>query len=173
MQSPGDTGGAAAPRFLRVGAYAVCVRDDHLLLARFSPGDPAGVRWTLPGGGLDHGEHPEQGAIREVREETGHDVELTGLLGIDSIHYLQRDGTDFHGLRVLYSARVVGGTLRHEIGGSTDLAAWIPLADVPALDRIALVDIALDLARGADRIPAAPGGGADPGDGRLVRVAGG
>ena len=38
--------------------------------------------WEVPGGFLDHGEHPEAGARREVREELGIDVELTGLLGI-------------------------------------------------------------------------------------------
>ena len=38
---------------LRVGAYAVCLRDGAVLLARLTGTDP---RWTLPGGGLDHGE---------------------------------------------------------------------------------------------------------------------
>jgi len=54
---------------LRVGAYAVCLRDGAVLLARLIGADPP--LWTLPGGGLDHGEDPRDGAIREVEEETG------------------------------------------------------------------------------------------------------
>ncbi len=50
----------------RVGAYVVCVRDATLLLVRFARSE----RWTLPGGGLDHGERPEDAAVREVTEET-------------------------------------------------------------------------------------------------------
>ena len=59
----------------RVGAYAVLVRDERLLLAHWvaEPGLQAG--WTLPGGGLEFGESPEQAAVREAREETGYEVE--------------------------------------------------------------------------------------------------
>jgi 8-oxo-dGTP diphosphatase len=44
--------------------------------------EPWAGRWEVPGGFLDQGEHPEDGARREVREELGIEVELTGLLGI-------------------------------------------------------------------------------------------
>ncbi|WP_229858718.1 NUDIX hydrolase, partial [Streptomyces anandii] len=40
---------------LRVAAYAVCVRDGRMLLARWVARDGA-RRWTLPGGGMEHGE---------------------------------------------------------------------------------------------------------------------
>ena len=42
---------------------------------------------------------------------------------------------------------IVGGELTAEIGGSTDLASWIPLVDVPALPRVSLVDAGIDLWR--------------------------
>lgn len=142
--------------YLRVSAYAVCVEDGRVLLARWVgwSHDSGGPRWTLPGGGLDHGEHPEAAAIREVREETGLDVEITSLLGVDSLRqYWEDSHTDFQGLRIIYAARVLGGELRPEIGGSTDLAAWVPLADVAELPRVRLVDIALRYA-GATRADA-------------------
>lgn len=133
-----------------MAAYAICVRDDHMLLARWVSRD--GMRkWTLPGGGMDHGEDPYDTVIREAAEETGYDVEPTALLGVDSVHrdYPRRLGTraDFQGLRIVYEARVTGGELRHELNGSTDMAAWHPLADVPALERVELVDVGLRLWR--------------------------
>ncbi|WP_314225663.1 NUDIX hydrolase [Streptomyces zaehneri] len=134
---------------LRVAAYAVCVRDGQLLLAR-SPAADGTPEWVLPGGGMEHGEDPLDTVVRELDEETGYRVEVTGLLGIDSFHRTFRRGglrgsVDHHGVRVVYEGRVVGGELRNEVNGSTDLAAWHDLAAVPALTRVGLVDVALRL----------------------------
>lgn len=110
----------------RVGAYVVCVRDGALLIVRFAR---SGV-WTLPGGGLDHGEPPEAAAVREVAEETGYRVELGRLIGVDSAVWSRADRNDVHALQLVYTGQVVGGELRHELGGSTDRAEWTPLAEV-------------------------------------------
>src|SRR3981081_3319606 len=67
----------------RVGAYVVCVQDDALLLVRFSGSE----RWSVPGGGLDHGERPEDAAVREVDEETGLEIVLGAVLGVDSTRW--------------------------------------------------------------------------------------
>jgi 8-oxo-dGTP diphosphatase len=135
---------------LRVAAYAVCVRDGQVLLARWVAKDGT-RRWTLPGGGMDHGEDPYDTAVREVEEETGHTIEPTALLGVDSIrrHDPGKRGrfTDFQGLRIIYEGRVTGGTLRPETGGSTDLAAWHPLRAVEHLDRVELVEVGMRLWR--------------------------
>jgi ADP-ribose pyrophosphatase YjhB (NUDIX family) len=132
---------------VRVGSYAVVERDGAVLLARWVGSDPP--RWTLPGGGLDHGEDPRLGAIREVEEETGYRVELRKLLTVESFRQLvQRpDGpVDHQTICIIYTAEVVGGELRDEIGGSTDTAAWVPLADIPGLTRGGMVDIGLAVA---------------------------
>ncbi len=146
-----------------MAAYAVCVRDGQVLLARWVAGDGT-KRWTLPGGGMDHGEEPVDTVVREVEEETGYLAEPTALLGIDSIRrgWLRRLGTpgDFQGLRVIYEARITGGALRNETDGSTDLAAWHPLDAVPELARVGLVDIGLDLWR--ERPPVGRSRLADP-----------
>ncbi|MFF3836368.1 NUDIX hydrolase [Streptomyces sp. NPDC001930] len=148
---------------LRVAAYAVCVRDGQMLLARWVARDGT-KRWTLPGGGMDHGEEPVDTVVREVEEETGYLTEPTALLGIDSIRrgWLRRLGEpgDFQGLRIIYEARITGGELRNETDGSTDLAAWHPLDAVPALARVGLVDIGLDLWR--ERPPVGRSRLADP-----------
>lgn len=133
-----------------MAAYAVCVRDDRILLARLV--EKNGTRpWTLPGGGMDHGEDPYDTVIREAEEETGYTVQPLALLGVDSVRrtYARRLGpaADFQGLRIVYEVGVTGGELRHETDGSTDLAAWHPLDEVPALDRVGLVDVGLTLWR--------------------------
>ena len=131
---------------VRVGSYAVCLRDGAVLLARLIGADP---RWTLPGGGLDHGEDPRDGAVREVEEETGYRVELRQLLTVESFRWLvdrPSGPVDHQAICVIYTAEVVGGELRHEVGGTTDVAAWVPLDEVPDLERGVLVDVGLAVA---------------------------
>ncbi|GGC06703.1 NUDIX hydrolase [Cellulomonas carbonis] len=129
---------------LRVASYAVVVREGQLLLSRFVlHGEP---RWTMPGGGLDPGETPQQAAVREVEEETGYVVELDALIGTDAVVVpAERRPVDvpLHAVRIVFRAHVVGGELRHEVGGSTDRAEWFPLAAVADLPRQGLVDVAL------------------------------
>lgn len=135
----------------RLAAYALVVdEDDRLLLALWNEG-PA-PEWTMPGGGVELHETPAEGAVREVREETGYDVELGEVLGVDvhvvpAAERLDPPGRPMKSVRVVYSARVVGGELTHEVGGTTDEAGWIPLADVPSLVRVPLVDAALAMWR--------------------------
>jgi 8-oxo-dGTP diphosphatase len=139
----------------RVAAYAVIVDDatDRILLALWNEADEP--RWTLPGGGVELQESVEDGAVREVREESGYDVELTGLLGVHSYvvppeRRFARTRRPMRALRVIFSGRVVGGELTQEVGGTTDEARWFPLAEVPALPQVGLVEIGLEMWRAAD-----------------------
>lgn len=131
---------------LRLAAYAICVRDGRILLPRWT-GDDGRPEWTLPGGGTEHGEDPYDTVVREVEEETGYRVEPTGLLGVTSRRRTSRRRfgrtVDHHGVGIVYEARIVGGELRHEVGGSTDMAQWHDLDAVPGLNRVPLVDFGL------------------------------
>ncbi|MFJ4223503.1 NUDIX hydrolase [Microbacterium sp. NPDC089695] len=135
---------------MRVAAYAVVTDDDgRLLLARWIEGRR--VAWTMPGGGLEPGEDPQAAVRRELREETGYTVKVGELLGIHSrvIPASQRvndSDQPLHTLRIVYRASVSGGRLRYETDGSTDMAAWYPLASVAELQRVKLVDISLRMA---------------------------
>ncbi|MEZ3161839.1 NUDIX hydrolase [Microbacterium sp. BWT-B31] len=136
---------------LRVAAYAVITDDDgRVLLAHWNESGRSG--WTLPGGGLEPGEDPENAVRREVTEETGYRVRVDRLLGIHSrvIPAARRltphESDPLHTLRVVYRATVVGGRLRHETDGSTDRAEWFALDRLDGLQRVRLVDIGLGMA---------------------------
>ena len=139
------------PIDLRVAAYAVIEADDHVLLSHWAEGD----RWTLPGGGIDPGEHPVDAVVREVLEETGYVCEVQELLLVDSIVIAADDrirGGDraLQSLRMVYRATIVSGRLTHEADGSSDEARWVRAKDIATLDHVALVDHAVRAAHEPD-----------------------
>ncbi|WP_217177015.1 NUDIX hydrolase [Streptomyces sp. AC495_CC817] len=135
---------------MRVAAYAVVTDDDdRILLARWVEGRR--VAWTMPGGGLEPGEAPEDAVRRELREETGYTVKVGELLGIHSrvipaSQRVHKSDQPLHTLRIVYRATVTGGRLRFETDGSTDMAEWFPRPSIGELQRVKLVDIALRMA---------------------------
>jgi 8-oxo-dGTP diphosphatase len=112
---------------VRVAAYAV-VRDerDHVLLCHIHPSVGVGDIWTLPGGGLDFGEAPADAALRELEEETGFRGEVERLLDVDDRLFTSADtGDRMHAVRIVYAVRLIGGSLRDELDGSTDTCRWM------------------------------------------------
>ncbi|MFJ4960908.1 NUDIX hydrolase [Streptomyces sp. NPDC088729] len=105
-----DDPNAPKPNRMVVAASAV-VTDDRgrILLQRRRDND----LWALPGGGMDIGESLPGTAVREVREETGLEVEITGLVGTytDPRHIIAySDGEVRRQFNVCFRARVVGGS---------------------------------------------------------------
>ena len=143
------------PRRQRVAAYALLTRGAEILLARIAPHIAADV-WALPGGGVDHGEHPLDALRREIYEETGLHAEPGRIVDVYSTHFTgaRPDGLveDYHGIGLIYEAEILPQSRDVEphvvdVGGSTDLAAWIPLTDAhqlslngPARHALALLD---------------------------------
>jgi ADP-ribose pyrophosphatase YjhB (NUDIX family) len=128
---------SALPKRQRVAAYAVILRDGAILLSRLAPTVTPDELWTLPGGGLDHGEDPRDAVVREIHEETGLDAVIGESARVYSAHLpgVWRDGrrVDAHALRIVYEGWVApdAPTPRVvEVGGSTMAAAWQPVADV-------------------------------------------
>jgi ADP-ribose pyrophosphatase YjhB (NUDIX family) len=130
---------------LRVAAYAVITDDQgRMLLPHWN--EPPHRGWTMPGGGVDPGEHPDDAAVREVFEETGYHVELDGVLGVDSFmipgaERVHASGRPMQALRIVYRAHVTGGELRVEEDGTTDGVAWHTPQEIDALARVPLVDL--------------------------------
>lgn len=140
-------------RVQRVAAYAVIVRDGQILLSRLAPRVSRSELWTLPGGGLDHGEDPRDAVVREVHEETGLDVTIGQTARTYSLHLSDtwRRGrrVDAHSLRIVYDGWVPVDSPEPrvvEVDGSTIEAAWRPIAEVldGTVPVVAMVKEALD-----------------------------
>jgi 8-oxo-dGTP diphosphatase len=143
---------ALAPaRRQRLAAYALVRRDGSVLLTRVSAHGFHTGAWTLPGGGVDHGEAPQDAVRREVHEETGLDVEVGRLLGVHDVHFAGTapDGRfeDFHGVHLVFAGTVDphAQIAVVEQDGTTDAAAWVPLAALEAgeVDVLEVVTAAL------------------------------
>src|ERR1700722_20038401 len=94
-----------------VPSVNVVVANDagEILLIRRSDND----NWALPGGAIDLGESAAQAAVRETREETGIDCEITGLVGIytDPKHIIlyTSNGEARQEFSIVMTARPIGG----------------------------------------------------------------
>jgi len=136
------------PVVQRPAAYARVVADGKVLLTRLAHFDGL---WTLPGGGIDFGEHPTQALIREVHEESGLPFTPGRLLDVDSRRFTGHGPggrlEDFHGIRLVFDGQVPPDVEPHvvEVGGSTDAAAWVP---VGRLERTPLTSLAAGVLSG-------------------------
>ncbi|HCU50482.1 MAG TPA: NUDIX hydrolase, partial [Micromonosporaceae bacterium] len=64
----------------RIAAYAVITDESQqVLLVRASPLSGTPGIWSLPGGAVAHGEHPNETVVRETAAESGLSVAVTGL----------------------------------------------------------------------------------------------
>ncbi len=132
----------------RVAAYAVVVAEGKLLLTQLASHTGAAGRWNLPGGGLDLGESPTEGVVREVAEETGQVVDEVRLVDVMTQHWVGRSARgleDYHAVRLLHTARCTRPTrpVVHDVGGSTSDARWVPLDALASVSVVASVRAAL------------------------------
>lgn len=154
-------------RDTRVGCYAWVEREisagesahTEVLLVRW-PDTPAAdgrvilEKWSLPGGGMELGETPEQTATREVTEETGYEIGLTGLLTTAASTVLAEDRIDGADrpvmlVQIVFTGSISGGALTNEVDGTTDQARWVRLDALDSISCSNLVDRAWRATGGA------------------------
>lgn len=118
--------GYVAYRNAKPCAGALVIRDGRVLLVRRNR-EPYLGWWDVPGGYLEYGEHPENAARREIREETGLEIRLTRLLGV----YVSRYGSDEQRtIDLIYLAAVIGG--EEKPGDDAEEIRWFAPEELPA-----------------------------------------
>ena len=119
--------------YAQIGVGAIAIEDGKILLIKRGRPPYTGM-WSLPGGKLLFGESIAQAIVREVREETGLEVEVGPYAGIlESIH---AEG-EWHYVIVDHLVKIVGGELAADDDAAD--ARWFPLADVTRLDTTPLL----------------------------------
>jgi 8-oxo-dGTP diphosphatase len=136
-------GGMDVPLY-GLSAVVYAERGDHILLLKRAGGAMSG-QWFLPGGAVERGELPEEGARRELVEESGLDIE--GELELVGAYPIWVYGGDC--LQLSYRARVRDGDV--VVSDEHDGARWVD----PVTMRAGLTDAVIDaLAAGDERVGA-------------------
>lgn len=119
-------------------------RDDEILLLKRAEGTALAGQWFIPGGAVEPGELPEEGARRELREEAG--IHIEGDLELVGAYPLYAYGVDI--LQLTYRGQVPDDT-EVAISGEHDGAMWVRPADMRALLNDDFVE---EVAQGDERI---------------------
>ena len=114
----------------------------RVLLARRAK-EPFKGRWDIPGGFLEAGEHPLDGLRRELREETGLEVEPREFLGVWMDRY-GGESTAEATLNLYWTARVESGEARAD--DDVDDLRWFERDELPTPDELAFQNVPLVLA---------------------------
>jgi mutator protein MutT len=111
-----------------VGVGAIIVCNGKILLEK-RKSEPGRGKWSVPGGLVELGESTEQAVIREVKEETGLDVENPELIDVVNNIILDANGKiEYHFVIVDYFVKLRGGELK--AADDAEELKWVALDDV-------------------------------------------
>jgi ADP-ribose pyrophosphatase YjhB (NUDIX family) len=112
--------------------------DGRVLLGRRKH-EPYAGRWDIPGGFLEEGEHPLAGLVRELKEETGLDVQPLDLFAIEIDRY--GEGEDAQAtLNLYWTARAAAG--EPQAADDVTELRWFAARELPPRDELAFDNIA-------------------------------
>jgi 8-oxo-dGTP diphosphatase len=117
----------AGPLALRLATLVYAVRDEQVLLLRRATEPNRGL-WVAPGGKLEHGESPSECAVREMREETGLEIDHP-VLRVVMTETSPRP--DYQWLTFIFVARWFDGTFMPAAGLGE--FRWVPVDEVTKL----------------------------------------
>ncbi len=119
------------PKQPMVGVGMVVKDNDRILLVKRKR-DPGRGRWSIPGGLLELGERVRDGAKREVKEETGLETEIDGLIDVEENISCDENGKiRFHYVLVDFLGHPISGNL--EPATDAEEARWIYLSEIDEL----------------------------------------
>lgn len=105
----------------RIQIAGVIIEKDSKILMHRRSYEPGKGRLNFIGGYIDEGETSERAAVREVKEETGFDVEIVAKLG--EFDYFEREEKTIH----IFIAKIIGGKMTHPIEGEP---VWVDLNEL-------------------------------------------
>lgn len=111
----------------KVDIRGAVIKDGRLLLVR----EKAIGRWSLPGGWADTGLTPSENVIKEVREESGLDVETRKIIAVWDKKNHRHPPSPFYTYKIVFHCGITGGTLSP--GMETDDAGFFPPDALPEL----------------------------------------
>jgi 8-oxo-dGTP diphosphatase len=115
-----------------VGVGAIIVCDGKLLLEK-RKNEPGKGKWSIPGGLVELGESVEQAVIREVREETGLEVEKPKHIDVvDNVVRDENGEVKYHFVIIDYFVKLKGGTMK-AMSDAEELR-WVTLDEVEKYD---------------------------------------
>jgi len=114
-----------------LGVGALIFDGSRILLAERA-GEPLRGYWSLPGGVLETGETLQDGIRREVKEETGLDVEADGIAKVFERIIPDADGrTEYHYVLIDYFCRITGGSAC--AGDDCSAIRWFEISELDAV----------------------------------------
>jgi len=115
-----------------VGVGAIILCDGKILLEK-RKNDPRRGKWSVPGGIVELGERVEVAVIREVKEETGLDVEKPEHVDVvDNVSFDEDGKVEYHFVIIDYFVKLVGGTL--SAASDAEELEWVTLDNVEKYD---------------------------------------
>jgi mutator protein MutT len=115
-----------------IGVGAVIIKDGKILLEK-RKNEPGKGKWSIPGGLVELGESVEQTVIREVKEETGLEVEKPEH--IDVVDNVVRDNNSeikYHFVIIDYFVKLKGGTMKAT--SDAEELRWVTFDEVEKYD---------------------------------------
>jgi 8-oxo-dGTP diphosphatase len=111
-----------------LGVGAVIIQDGRVLLVQRAH-EPLAGQWSLPGGAVEVGETLREAVVREVREETGLDVDVGALVEVvDRVQHAEDGRVEYHFVVVDYVCTPTGGVLAPASDASD--VSWATSADL-------------------------------------------